>query len=118
MKYVNEISAFNRWLREESSERNVTTDEQAVKRAEIANTAMTVPIRITPNQRRTLDALAQALEISGQRGATLQPLIHELERIASGALAETAAALEIAAGCAAGEDWDELVEAIRPSRKE
>ena len=78
---------------------------------------MTTPrrsIRLTDNQVDALDALAAELKISGQRGATLNPLISWLADTAKFALAETVAALEIASGCAAGGDWNELAEVIHP----
>lgn len=71
-------------------------------------------IRLTDAQVAALESLAAALEISGKGGARLNPLIARLAETAAGAMAETAAALEIAAGCAAGEDWDELIKAVRP----
>lgn len=74
-------------------------------------------IRLDDNQLDALDALARKLKISGQRGATFAPLVAWLADIAAGALNETAAALEIAAGCAKGEDWDLLVEMIRPENE-
>ena len=79
----------------------------------MANTKIRT-IRLTDNQLSALDALAKKLDISGQRGATFQPFIQWLADTADYALAETAAALEIAAGCAAGEDWHELIESIEP----
>ncbi len=79
----------------------------------MANTK-TRTIRLTDEQLAALDALAKKLDISGQRGATFQPFVQWLADTADYALAETAAALEIAAGCAAGGDWDELVESIEP----
>lgn len=82
-------------------------------RITMANTKIRT-IRLTDEQIAALDALAQKLDISGQRGATFQPFIQWLANTANFALAETAAALEIAAGCAAGEDWHGLIEAIEP----
>lgn len=71
-------------------------------------------IRLTDEQIAALEALAEKLDISGQRGARFQPLIQWLADTSSYALAETAAALEIAAGYAKGEDWHELTETIEP----
>lgn len=71
-------------------------------------------IRLTDHQIAALDALAVKLNISGQRGATLNPLIAWLADTASGALPETAAALEIAASCASGGDWYQLIDMIKP----
>lgn len=79
----------------------------------MANTK-TRTIRLTDKQVTALDALAKKLDISGQRGATFQPFVQWLADTADYALAETAAALEIAAGCAAGENWYELIEVIEP----
>ena len=79
----------------------------------MANTK-TRTIRLTDEQLAALDALAKKLDISGQRGATFQPFVQWLANTSSYALVETAAALEIAAGCAAGEDWYELIEAVEP----
>jgi hypothetical protein len=85
--------------------------EYALKKA-LKNKIRT--IRLTDEQIAALDALAKKLDISGQRGARFQPFIQWLADTSSYALAETAAALEIAAGCAAGEDWNELKETIEP----
>ncbi len=74
-------------------------------------------IRLTDQQVSALDALAQKLKVSGQRGATLNPLIAWLADTAAGALNETAAALNIASGCASGNDWNLLVEVIRPENE-
>ena len=71
-------------------------------------------IRLTDQQLSALEALAAKLDISGQRGARFQPLLQWLADTSSYALAETAAALEIAAGCAAGGDWRELAETTEP----
>lgn len=71
-------------------------------------------IRLSDEQVAALNALANALKISGQRGARLQPFIQWLADVAAGALPETIAALEIAAGCATGEDWHELIEIVTP----
>lgn len=79
----------------------------------MANTKLRT-IRLTDKQLSALDALAKKLDISGQRGATFQPFTQWLADTSSYALEETAAALEIAAGCAAGEDWHELIKAIEP----
>ncbi len=79
----------------------------------MANTKIRT-IRLTDEQIAALDALAKKLDISGQRGATFQPFIQWLADTADYALAETAAALEIAAGCAAGNDWQDLIESIEP----
>lgn len=79
----------------------------------MANTKIRT-IRLTDEQLSALDALAKKLNISGQRGATFQPFVQWLADTADYALAETAAALEIAAGCVGGEDWHELIEAIEP----
>jgi hypothetical protein len=75
-------------------------------------------LRLTDEELATLEMLADALSISGQREAKFQPLIRHLAATAAGAMAETVAALEIASGCAAGGDWDELIEAIRPQSAE
>lgn len=75
-------------------------------------------LRLTDDELDALETLAEALNISGQRGKRFQPLIRHLAATASGALAETATALEIATGCAAGEDWSELVDAVRPQHDE
>ena len=80
----------------------------------MANTK-TRTIRLTDEQLAALDALAKKLGISGQRGATFQPFIQWLADTADYALAETAAALEIAAGCAAGGDWLDLAETVSPT---
>ena len=79
----------------------------------MANTKLRA-IRLTDEQLSALDALAKKLDISGQRGATFQPFVQWLANTSSYALVETAAALEIAAGCSAGEDWYELIEAVEP----
>jgi translation initiation factor IF-2 len=71
-------------------------------------------IRLTDDQVAALEALGAALGSVGQRGATLNPIIAEVADIAIGAMAETVAALRIARQCAAGGDWDELVEVISP----
>ena len=71
-------------------------------------------IRLTDKQIAVFDTLAKELNISGQRGATFQPFIKWLADTADFAQAEMVAALEIAAGCAAGEDWHELIEIIKP----
>lgn len=75
-------------------------------------------IRLTDAQVESLEDLATALDISGKGGARLNPLIAWLAETAAGAMSETAAALEIAAGCAACEDWDELIEITKPVSKE
>lgn len=67
-------------------------------------------LRLSGEQVSSLEALAVALNVSGKGGARLNPLIAWLAETAAGAMNETAAALEIAAGCAAGKDWDELIE--------
>ena len=74
-------------------------------------------VRLTDSQIAALESLARKLNISGQRNATFAPLLSWLADTADGALNETAAALEIAAGCAAGGEWDLLVEVIRPERE-
>ncbi|MCA9326754.1 hypothetical protein KC976_04115 [Candidatus Saccharibacteria bacterium] len=79
----------------------------------MANTKIRT-IRLTDEQLSTLDALAKKLNISGQRGATFQPFIQWIADTSSYALVETAAALEIASGCAAGEDWYDLIKATEP----
>ncbi|MCB0043826.1 MAG: hypothetical protein KDD92_00165 [Caldilineaceae bacterium] len=79
----------------------------------MANTK-TRTIRLTDEQIAALDSLAEKLNISGQRGARFQPFIQWIADTSSYALAETAAALEVAAGCAAGEDWHELIESVEP----
>ena len=66
--------------------------------------AKTRAIRLTDAQVQSLEALATALNVGGKGGARLNPLIAWLAETAAGAMAETAAALEIAAGCAAGGD--------------
>lgn len=66
-------------------------------------------IRLTDTQVSNLEALAAALNISGKGGARLNPLLAWLADTAAGAMAETAAALEIAAGCAAGGEWEDIV---------
>lgn len=80
--------------------------------------AKTRAIRLTDDQVAALEALAVELNVSGKGGARLNPLIAWLAETAAGAMSETAAALEIASGCAAGEDWDELIETIRPRQAE
>ena len=81
-------------------------------------TTKTRTLRLTDEELATLEMLADALNISGQRETKFQPLIRHLAATAAGAMAETVAAYEIAAGCAAGGDWDELIEAIRPQSAE
>ena len=71
-------------------------------------------LRISQKQLDPLKSLAAKLNISGQRGAWFQPLILHLAEIAEFAQAETVAALEIATGCAAGEDWHDLICIIEP----
>jgi hypothetical protein len=75
-------------------------------------------LRLTDRQVEVLESLFAALDISGQRGARFNAGIAWLAETADGGMAETVAALEIAAGCAAGEDWDELIEIIRPEWSE
>jgi len=72
-------------------------------------------IRISPKQLDSLESLAAELGISGQRGAWFQPFILHIATIAEFAQAETVAALKIATGCAAGEDWHDLIDAIEPN---
>lgn len=69
-------------------------------------------IRLTDEQVSSLEALAAALNISGKGGARLNPVIAWIADTAAEAMAETTAALNIAAGCAAGEDWHELIRDI------
>ena len=71
-------------------------------------------IRIDEKQLDSLKSLAAELNISGQREAWFQPLILHLATIVAFAQAETIAALEIATGCAAGEDWHDLIDIIEP----
>ena len=71
-------------------------------------------LRLTDKEVHAIEALAAALNISGQRGATFQPFIQWLAETASAALPETAAALEIAAGCAAGGEWEDLAIMVEP----
>ncbi len=66
-------------------------------------------IRLTDEQVSSLESLAAALNIIGKGGARLNPVIAWIADTAAGAMAETTAALNIAAGCAAGEDWHELI---------
>jgi hypothetical protein len=78
---------------------------------------MTTPrrnIRLTDSQVEALSLLAKGLGSVGERGATLNPVIADIADIATGALAETIAALRIARACAAGSDWHELIETVEP----
>ena len=71
-------------------------------------------IRLTDQDVEALETFFELLGISGQRGKRLNAGIRHLAETASAAMAETVAAYEIAAGCANGEDWDELIEIIHP----
>lgn len=71
-------------------------------------------IRLSEKDVEALEMLFERLDISGQRGARLNAGIRHLAETASAAMAETVAAYEIAAGCASGEEWDELIEIVRP----
>ena len=71
-------------------------------------------LRLTDEQVAALEMLGEALGIVGQRGATFNPVIAAIADIANGAMTETVAALRIARQCAAGNEWDEMVEAIHP----
>ena len=75
-------------------------------------------IRLTDDEVKSLGTLAVALNISGKGGARLNALFRHLAHTAAGAMAETVASYEIASGCAAGGDWDELIQAIRPKYTE
>ncbi len=66
-------------------------------------------IRLTDSQVSSLEALAAALNTSGKGGARLNPVIAWIADTAAEAMTETTAALNIAARCAAGEDWHELI---------
>ena len=68
--------------------------------------AKTRAIRLTDAQVASLEALAVAMNISGKGGARLNPLIAWLAETAAGAMAETVAALEVAAWASAGGDSD------------
>lgn len=67
-------------------------------------------IRLTDDQRDALESLAASLNISGQRGATLNPIIAHIADIAIAAPAELAWLLEIAYQVAIGGDLAELIE--------
>lgn len=73
---------------------------------------------ITEEAAEAIIALAKELGIKGERGSSFSATIDWIGRTASGAMAETVAALNIASGCAAGENWDELIEAIEPKNQE
>ncbi len=68
--------------------------------------AKTRAIRLTDAQVASLEALATELHISGKGGARLNPLIAWLAETAAGAMAETVAALEVAAWASEGGDSD------------
>lgn len=70
----------------------------------------TTTIRLTTDQRAALEMLATMLDISGQREAKLQPLIHEVSDTAKAAMTETAWLLGIARQVAAGGNLAELLE--------
>lgn len=67
-------------------------------------------IRLTDEEVATIEALAAALNISGQRGATFQPFIQHLAEAAAGALPEMAWLLDIGFQVAGGADLEELLE--------
>ena len=72
-------------------------------------------IRLTDAEVESLEELFKRLGFQGkQHGTYLNAGLRHLAATAAGAMAETVAAYEIAAGCAAGGDWDELVEAAQP----
>lgn len=71
-------------------------------------------IRLSQKDVEALEMLFQRLNISGQRGTRLNAGIRHLAETASAAMAETVAAYEIAAGATGGEEWDELIDIIRP----
>lgn len=71
-------------------------------------------VRLTDKEIEALETLFQCLSISGQRGKRLNAGLRWLAETASAAMAETVTSLELAAGCASGEEWDELIEIIRP----
>ena len=71
-------------------------------------------LRISQEQLDALEKLAAELNISGQRGTWFQALILHMADTTAAALPEMIAALEIVSACAAGGDWDELVQVIRP----
>lgn len=71
-------------------------------------------IRLSQENVEALEMLFERLDISGQRGTRLNAGLRWLAETASAAMAETVTSLELAAGCASGEEWDELIEIIRP----
>lgn len=71
-------------------------------------------LRISQEQSDALEKLVADLNISGQRGAWFQPLILWLADTTEAAFPEMVAALEIVSQCAAGGDWDELIQVVRP----
>ncbi|HKI69212.1 MAG TPA: hypothetical protein VKA67_06465 [Verrucomicrobiae bacterium] len=74
---------------------------------------------ISDESAATLKKLAAALGTANQRGEHSIGALNEwIARTAAGGFAEMVAALEIAAGCAGGEDWYELIETIRPEWSE
>lgn len=75
-------------------------------------------IRITARQLESLQLLAAVLNISGQRGTWFQALILHMADTAAAAFPEMVAAQEIVSQCAAGGDWNELVQVIRPEWSE
>ena len=75
-------------------------------------------IRLTDDEIRALELFAEKLDIYGQRDRRLNALIKHLAATVSAAMPESIAAYEIATGCAAGEDWHDLIEAITPKHTE
>jgi hypothetical protein len=72
-------------------------------------------IRLTDTEVEALEELFKRLGFQGkQPGTYLNAGLRHLAATAAGAMAETVAAYEIAAGCAAGGDWYGLIEAVRP----
>ena len=75
-------------------------------------------LRISQEQSDALEKLAAVLNISGQRGTWFQALILHMADTAAAAFPEMVAAQEIVSQCAAGGDWNELVQVIRPEWSE
>lgn len=75
-------------------------------------------IWISKESAEALNELFERLDIQGQRGSRFSPGLEWLGQTVAGAFAESVAAIEIAAGCASGEEWHELIEVIEPKWSE
>ena len=71
-------------------------------------------IRLSQEDFEAFEMFFTLLKISGQRGKVFNAGLRHMAETIRAAMAESVAAYEIAAACASGEEWDELIEIIHP----